>query len=50
MGFLCFDKKFLKILKNLQLSNIWTIFINKVIQCVLLMCGFAAAVVLRIVW
>ena len=29
----------------LQLSNIWTIFIKKMIQCVLLMCGFAAAAV-----
>ena len=29
----------------LQLSNIWTIFIKKIIQCVLLMCGFAAAAV-----
>ena len=27
----------------LQLSNIWTIFIKKIIQCVLLMCGFATA-------
>ncbi len=30
---------------GLQLSNIWTIFIKKIIQCVLLMCGFAAAAV-----
>ena len=30
---------------SLQLSNIWTIFIKKIIQCVLLMCGFAAAAV-----
>ena len=29
----------------LQLSSIWTIFIKKIIQCVLLMCGFAAAAV-----